>query len=309
MTPAAHPSRRTFVRFGLGALAAGPWVLGSTPGRPMTTRSIPSSGESLPVVGLGTWQTFDVGSSAAARQPLAEVLQRFVQGGGRLVDSSPMYGNAEAVVGDLSADLGVRDTLFFATKVWTRGTAAGVREMERSMDRMRARPLDLMQVHNLVDVDRHLATLREWKAAGRVRYVGITHYQVSAYDRLEALIRNHDLDFVQFNYSMATRQAERRLLEVAADRGTAVIINRPYEGGDLFRSVRGRDLPPWAAEIDCTTWGQFFLKYLLGAPEVTCVIPATSNPNHMEDNLGAGYGRLPTPEQRRRMVAYWAESS
>ena len=272
----------------------------------MNTRSIPSSGVQLPVVGLGTWQTFDVGTSDRARRPLREVLRSFVDRGGRVVDASPMYGRAEAVVGDLAAELDVRHSLFYATKVWTRGRDAGIRQMETSAERMRASPIDLMQVHNLLDVDQHLATLREWKQEGRVRYIGVTHYQVSAYEALEALIRAGDLDFVQFNYSIATRESERRLLAVAADHGTAVIVNRPYEGGRLFRAVRRRQLPDWAAEFDCESWGQFFLKYILGAPEVTCVIPATSNPEHLRDNTGAGFGRFPDADLRRRMVEWIA---
>ncbi|MDX1396364.1 MAG: aldo/keto reductase [Gemmatimonadota bacterium] len=268
----------------------------------MLERPIPSSGENIPIVGLGTWQAFDVGPSPADRTNQRETLRRFAEGGGRVVDASPMYGRAERVVGDLAGELGVAGDLFMATKVWTEGRQAGVDQMETSMRLMRARPMDLMQVHNLVDVETHLATIREWKAEGIVRYVGITHYQVRAFHRLEELIRSHDLDFVQLNYSMATPDAERRLLGVAADHGTAVLVNRPYEGGSLFRAVRGRDLPPLAADLGCASWGQFFLKYLLGAPEVTCVIPGTDDPEHVLDNLGAGRGRLPDEAERRRMI-------
>lgn len=272
----------------------------------MRTRPIPSTGEALPVVGLGTWQTFDVGPGGM--DPLREVLRRFAEGGGRLIDSSPMYGRSETVAGDLARELGLTGDLFMATKVWTRGRDDGIRQMEASMDAMGVSTMDLMQVHNLVDLDTHLATLRDWKASGRIRYLGITHYQTRAFDRLEALIRSEDLDFVQLNYSLAVRDAEDRLLPTAADHGTAVIINRPYEGGSLFRAVRGQALPEWAAELDIGSWGQFFLKYLLGAEEVTCVIPATSNPGHVQDNVGAGHGRLPTPEERRRMVAWFEEN-
>jgi len=224
------------------------------------------------------------------------------------VDSSPMYGRSEAVLGALAEALDLQDDLFFATKVWTRGVREGIDQMTASMEAMRVRAVDLMQVHNLVDVDRHLATLTDWKAEGRIRYLGVTHYQVGAFDRLERLLSSHTLDFVQFNYSLAVRDAEARLLPAAAERGTAVLVNRPFEGGQLFRATRGKDLPPWAAEFDCDSWGQFFLKYLLAEGAVTCVIPATSNPDHLSDNLGAGRGRLPDPELRRRMVR-WLESA
>jgi diketogulonate reductase-like aldo/keto reductase len=256
-------------------------------------------------VGLGTWQTFDVAPEGT--DPLRDVLRLFAEGGGRLIDSSPMYGRSEAVVGDLARELGLTSDLFMATKVWTRGQGDGIRQMETSMYDMGVSTMDLMQVHNHVDLATHLATLRDWKGSGRIRYVGITHYQVRAFDQLEALIRTEDLDFVQLNYSLAVRDAEDRLLPVAADHGTAVIINRPYEGGSLFRAVRGQSLPEWAAEFDAGSWGQFFLKYLLGAEEVTCVIPATSDPDHLRDNVAAGYGRLPTPDQRQRMVAWFEE--
>ena len=303
-------SRRGFIGVaaaGLAATRSGLAVplLSPASAQAMNTRPIPSTGEALPVVGLGTWQTFDVAASDTA--PLREVLRLFADGGGRMVDSSPMYGRSEQVVGTLSQDLGLLGELFFATKVWTRGQEEGIRQMRTSMEHMGVDTMDLMQVHNLLDVDRHLATLREWREEGRIRYLGITHYQVGAHDRLEALIRSHDLDFVQLNYSLAVRDAERSLLPAAAERGTAVIVNRPFEGGSLFRTVRGRTLPDWASEFDCESWGQFFLKYILAAPEVTCVIPATSNPEHLVDNLGAGRGRLPDATLRRRMVEWMTE--
>ena len=266
-------------------------------------RPIPSSGEKIPVVGLGTWRTFDVGASAAERAPLEEVLRSFVELGGRVVDSSPMYGAAESVVGDLAAGLTIGDRLFLATKVWTSGRDAGVRQMEQSLRRLRARKLDLMQIHNLLDWRTHLATLREWKASGRVRYVGVTHYTSSAYDELERVLRSETLDFVQVNYSLGERDAERRILSLARDRGVAVLANRPFAEGGLFQRVRGQALPPWAAELDCESWAQLFLKWILAHPAVTCVIPATSRPQHLADNMKAGTGPLPDAATRDRMAA------
>jgi len=265
-------------------------------------RAVPSTGTAIPAVGLGTWQTFDVGTSDAERAPLAAVLKGFVEAGGAVVDTSPMYGRSEATVGALSAELEVGDRLFHATKVWTKGKQAGIEQMERSFDRMRVERMDLMQVHNLVDVERHLSTLADWKTAGRVRYVGVTHYTVEAYPALEKALLAHELDFVQLNHSVATREAERRLLPLAADRGVAVLVNRPYEGGDLFRGVRGTPVPEWAHEFGAKTWGQCFLKWILADPRVTCVIPATSNPEHLSDNMAAGRGGLPDGAQRAKLV-------
>jgi diketogulonate reductase-like aldo/keto reductase len=266
-------------------------------------RPIPSDGKTLPAVGLGTWRTFDVGASSAERDPLREVLRTFAGLGGRVVDSSPMYGAAESVVGDLAADLGITDALFLATKVWTSGRGAGTTQMEQSLRRLRARRLDLMQIHNLLDWATHLRTLRDWKATGRVRYVGVTHYTASGYDELERLLRAEPLDFVQVNYSLGEREAERRILPLARDRGIAVLVNRPFSEGGLFQRVRGRALPAWAAELDCESWAQFFLKWILAHPAVTCVIPATSRPEHLVDNMKAGVGRVPDAAARERMGA------
>jgi diketogulonate reductase-like aldo/keto reductase len=266
-------------------------------------RPIPSDGKTLPAVGLGTWRTFDVGASSAERDPLREVLRTFAGLGGRVVDSSPMYGAAESVVGDLAADLGITDALFLATKVWTSGRGAGTTQMEQSLRRLRARRLDLMQIHNLLDWATHLRTLRDWKATGRVRYVGVTHYTASGYDELERVLRAEPLDFVQVNYSLGEREAERRILPLARDRGIAVLVNRPFSEGGLFQRVRGRALPAWAAELDCESWAQFFLKWILAHPAVTCVIPATSRPQHLVDNMKAGVGRLPDAAARERMGA------
>ena len=275
--------------------------------QPLITRPIPSSGEPLPVVGLGTWQTFDIGGDEAARAPRREVLRLLLEGGGSVIDSSPMYGRSEAVVGDLLAELGARDAGFLATKVWTRGRDSGIAQMEQSLDRFKVERLDLMQVHNLVDWRVHLKTLRAWKEEGRIRYLGITHWTSGALDELAAVIEAVPLDFVQCAYSLNVRNAEERLLPLAADKGVAVLVNRPFERGSLFRRVKGRPLPDWAAEFDCATWGQFFLKFILGHPAATCVIPGTGKPKHMTDNLGAGRGRLPDQGERRKIVRLWEE--
>jgi diketogulonate reductase-like aldo/keto reductase len=267
-------------------------------------RPIPRTGELLPAVGVGTWQTFDVGVEAPERTELKQVLRLLVDGGGSVVDSSPMYGEAERVVGDLSAELRLREKLFFATKVWTRGRDAGIRQMESSLKLMRTRRMDLMQVHNLQDVAVHAKTMREWKDAGRIRYLGITHYYSGAYAELERLVTSREWDFVQFNYSMAEREAEARLLPACAESGVAVIANRPFSMGALFPRVRGRELPAWAAEFDCRSWAQFFLKYILSHPAVTCAIPGTSRVAHLKDNLQGGIGRLPDAKMRRRMVEH-----
>ena len=267
-------------------------------------RPIPRSGEMLPMVGLGTYQAFGVGQDRNERDPLKEVLRLFVEHGGALVDSSPMYGTAESVVGDLAADQGLTSKLFMATKVWTTGRDAGIRQMEESMQRMKVTRMDLMQIHNLQDWKTHAKTLKEWKAAGRIRYTGLTHYHSGAYGELERLIKTKDFDFVQFNYSISEREAEESLLPLAQDTGTAVIINRPFAQASLFSRVRGKEVPAWAAEFDCKSWGQFFLKYILSHPAVTCVIPATSKPHHLVDNMGAGIGRLPDTATRKKMAEY-----
>jgi diketogulonate reductase-like aldo/keto reductase len=270
----------------------------------MLTRAIPSSGEKLPVIGLGTWRVFDVGSSESERVPLEEVLRNFVKLGGSVIDSSPMYGRAEQVIGDLSSKLGLRNKLFLATKVWTRGKQAGIESMERSMARFQTKKLDLIQVHNLVDVSTHLATMRDWKAQDRIRYLGITHYESGAFGEVEKSLGSEKLDFVQINYSIMEREAEQRILPLAQERGVAVVINRPLGGGDLFSRVRAKQLPDWAVEFDCRSWAQFFLKWIIAHPAVTCAIPATNDPHHLEDNLGAGRGRLPDAKARQKMVDF-----
>lgn len=258
----------------------------------------------IPAVGLGTWRVFDVGATPAERAPLEDVLKSLVELGGRVVDSSPMYGTAESVVGDLAADLAITDKLFLATKVWTSGREAGVAQMEQSLRRLRAQRLDLIQIHNLLDWRTHLRTLKEWKAAGRIRYLGVTHYTASAYDELERVLRAETLDFVQVNYSLGEREAERRILPMARDRGVAVLANRPFAEGGLFQRVRARAVPPWAAEFDCDSWAQFFLKWILAHPAVSCAIPGTSRSQHMVDNMKAAIGKLPDAATRERMAAH-----
>jgi len=294
-------SRRTVLRLLAAAATAAP--IHATAAAPLLARRIPASGEMLPALGLGTWRTFDVGAGAAERAPLKEVLGAFVALGGRVVDSSPMYGAAETVLGDLAGELGVADTLFLATKVWTSGHEAGAAQMEHSFRRLRARRLDLMQIHNLLDWRAQLRTLRDWKAAGRLRYVGVTHYTAGAYDELERVLRAEPLDFVQVNYSPGERDAERRILPLARDRGVAVLVNRPFAEGGLFQRVRGRALPPWADELGAESWAQLFLKWILAHPAVTCAIPATSRLQHLQDNMKAGTGALPDAATRERLVA------
>src|SRR6266702_2932081 len=270
----------------------------------MLARAIPSSGEKLPVIGLGTWNVFDVNLTPENRTQLAEVMSLFVKRGGRVIDSSPMYGRAEGVIGELAAKLGLRDSLFIATKVWTAGKEAGIAMMERSMDRFRTKKIDLMQVHNLSDVETQMSSLREWKTDGSIRYTGITHSQARGFYEVERAMRSWKPDFVQINYSVMEPQAAQRILPLAQELRMAVIINRPFGGGGsgLFGRVAAKPLPPWAAEIDCRSWAQFFMKWIVAHPAVTCVIPATSKPQHMEDNMAAGAGRLPDAKMRRRML-------
>lgn len=301
-------TRREAARL-IGASAAGlllpvraSWAQTKGESSTMLTRPIPSSGEKLPVIGLGTWRTFDVDLTSDNRRQLGDVLSLFMKLGGRVIDTSPMYGRAEDVIGDLTTALGIRDKLFLATKVWTRGKENGIRSMERSMVRLRTKQLDLMQVHNLVDVQTHLATLRQWKEQGRIRYIGITHYEAGAFAEMEKIMRSEKLDFVQINYSIMEREAEERILPLAQERGIAMIVNRPFGGGDLFNRVRSKSLPEWSAEFDCRSWAQFFLKWIIANPAVTCAIPATDKARHLEDNMQAGIGRLPDPSMRQRMV-------
>ena len=284
----------------LGLLAVGGWQLTGVDAGGAPARRPPSNGN-LPKIGLGTWQTFDVGSSEAARKPLAEVLSLFVQLGGRLIDSSPMYGRSEEVVGDLAASLGIRDKLYVATKVWTTGRARGIAQMEDSERKLRGK-VDLMQVHNLVDAETHLETLRAWKAAGRIRAIGVTHYTSSAYPALAAQIRRGGIDFIQVNYSLAEREAEQEILPLARERGIAVLVNRPFGAGSLFRETRGKALPAFAKELGSTSWAELFLKFVISHPAVTCAIPATSKAAHLRENMNAGGGPMPDVAMRKRIA-------
>lgn len=290
----------------MGAAAGGsllaPGLLSA--GKTVRRRTIPVSGELLPVVGLGTSGVFDVEPTARNLAVRREIVRLMVESDASVIDTSPMYGQAEAVVGRVVEDIEMRDQLFFATKVWTRGREEGIAQMEDSFRLLRTETIDLMQVHNLVDTGTQLRSIRELQEAGRIRYSGITHYRVSEHDDLADVIETERPDFVQLNYSIVTRAAEDRLLPLAADRGVAVIVNRAFEDGGLFRAVRGREVPEWATEAGIASWGQFFLKFVLAHPAVTCVIPGTSKPEHMRDNLGAGTGALPDAALRRRMVSF-----
>jgi diketogulonate reductase-like aldo/keto reductase len=303
-----HSTRRAFLK--AGAVTLGALLMTSRSGEGAALeRRIPKTGELIPAIGLGTWQVFDVVGDAAGMAQAKETLKVFVERGGRAVDSSPMYGSSESVTGQLAVELGARARLFVATKVWTSGRQAGIRQMEDSMKKLRVERLDLMQVHNLVDADTHLATLHDWKASGRVRYAGVTHYHAGAHADLENFVKRGDVDFIQVNYSLAEPEADRRLLRAAADHATAVMVNRPFAEGAMFRQVKSRPLPDWAKELGCDSWAQFFLKWILAQPAVTCVIPATRNPAHMADNLGAASGPLPDEAMRRKMAAYFKKDA
>jgi diketogulonate reductase-like aldo/keto reductase len=292
-----NPGRRTEGEF---TMPAAPDAAGGIP-----SRTIPKSGERIPVIGLGTWQAFDIGSRADERAGRRAVLEKLFAAGGSVIDSSPMYGRAEAVVGDLLAETKNRERAFVATKVWTSGRSAGIEQMNASFQKLRVDRIDLMQVHNLVDWRSHVATLEGWKKEGRVRYIGLTHYTESALSELADIVECTDIDFLQFLYSLDATAAEKRLLPLCADRGIATLVNRPFDGGDMLPRMRGRNLPPLAAELGCATWAQFALKYILAHPAVNCVIPGTGNPRHIEDNLAAARGRLPTEPERAKMLAAW----
>ena len=270
----------------------------------MIRRAIPKTGETLPVIGLGTWGAFDVGAAGEDHRACLDLL---LNAGGGMIDASPMYGRAESVVGELLAKQANWDSAFVATKVWTEGHDQGIAQMEESLRRLRRGSIDLMQIHNLIDWRTHIETLRLWKAAGIFRYIGVTHYAIGAIDQLVSVMEREEIDFVQMAYSIGERAVEDNLLPIAAERGIAVIVNRPFEGGGLFPSVEGEDLPEWAVGAGCDSWSQFFLKFVLSHPAVTCAIPATSNPAHMADNIAAGLGVLPDARLRQRMVEFWED--
>lgn len=311
--PGGAPESMTRARFlRLGVAAAGTMLAGSLgvlPGptraagvQKMHSRTIPSSGETLPVIGCGTWRTFDVGVTPQDRAPLADVLRVMFDAGGSAIDSSPMYGKSERVTGDVLASIAGHPQAFIATKVWTSGREAGIAQMRESMKLLRTERIDLMQIHNLVDWRTHMQTLRAWKAEGRIRYLGVTHYTTSAFDQLEAVMKAEQLDFVQLNYALDDRTAAQRLLPLAAERGIAVIVNQPFGGGGLLRRLSSKPLPEWSGDIGCSSWAQLLLKFVLAHPAVTCVIPGTGKPEHMRDNVQAGLGVYPDKTMQGRMV-------
>ena len=286
----------------VGALGVAP-ILGLAEERKMISRQIPSSGEELPIIGLGTYKVFDVASNAAAIAARKTIVDLLTDNGGSVIDTSPMYNRAEQIIGDVIEAGGAKDALFIATKVWTNGRDAGIAQMQRSAELMNTDVIDLMQVHNLRDTDTHMKTIREWQEIGRIRYNGLTHYTASALDALQAAMKKHKPQFIQINYSLGEREAEKSVLPLAKDMGIAVMINRPYQSGRLFSAVSGQSLPEWAKTF-ASSWGQYFLKFIISHPAVNCVIPATSKAHHMADNLEAGFGPLPGAATRQRMLEH-----
>jgi aryl-alcohol dehydrogenase-like predicted oxidoreductase len=298
-------SRRELLKTGIGVGASLFLPSGSllAQERAVIQRKIPSSGESVPIIGIGTSRRYQ-GTTEAERAQLREVLRQFKGLGGKVIDTAPAYGNAETVVGDLVAELGIRDSLFIATKVGAQGRDAGIEQMEQSLKRLRTPKIDLIAVHNLRDTQTQLRTLREWKQAGRIRYVGITTSSDRQYQEFEQTMKTEALDFIQVDYALDNRNADQRILPLAADRGMAVMINLPFGRGQLFKTVQGQKLPPWASDFDCASWAHFFLKYIVSHPAVTCAIPGTATVEYLIDNLGAARGRLPEPAMRRRMESF-----
>ena len=296
----------------LGLVAAGeveghlPQTAWSADNVRMVTRRISRTEETLPVIGMGSSNTFDVGSDTAEREPLREVLRLFTQAGGAVIDTSPMYGRSEEVLGDLFAELKMRPKIWLATKVWTRGRVAGAEQIANSMRKLRTERLELLQIHNLLDWREHVPTLRGMKDDGKLRFTGITHYRADAHAEVERVLRAERFDWVQINYSLAEREAERSLFPYCQEQGIAVLANRPFADGGLFDRARGRNLPPWAGEIGCASWAQFFLRFAASHPAVTCVIPATAKPHHMQDNAAAGATPQSDARQRVRMAEYFA---
>jgi aryl-alcohol dehydrogenase-like predicted oxidoreductase len=302
LSAAVYVTRRDFIKVGVGSGAAllSSGRLGAQPG-PLIERPIPSTGERLPVIGVGTARRWEALTTPTENAPLREVLRQFRERGGKVIDTAPSYGTAEAVVGELVADLGIRASLFLATKVGAIGRQAGIEQVEASLRRLRTSRIDLIAVHNLRDAATQLRTLRELKEADRIRYVGITTSSPRQYPEFERTMRTETLDFVQVDYALDSREAGATILPLAADRGMAVMINLPFGRGRLFRAVQGRALPPWTKDLDCASWAQFFLKYIVSHPAVTCCIPGTARVEHLLDNLGAAQGRLPDAATRRRM--------
>lgn len=295
-------TRRALLKLTLAAGMAP--TLSLAQGEQMISRTIPGSGESLPIIGLGTYNVFDLDSTPANIEQSSAVIDLLIEKGGSLIDSSPMYNRAEKIVGDVIASRNNRGSLFLATKVWTDGKSSGENQMARSAELMNTDVIDLMQVHNLRDLDTHMASIRDWQEAGRIRYNGMTHYTRGALEDLEQAMKLHKPDFIQINYSLLERDADQRVLPLAIDLGMAVLINRPFVAGRLFRAVRDRALPEWTTAF-ATSWGQFFLKFIISHPAVTCAIPATSKLHHMIDNLGAGFGDLPDADTRNRMIKFF----
>jgi aryl-alcohol dehydrogenase-like predicted oxidoreductase len=299
-------SRAAFLRLMAGVAAAAAFGSPASAQTVMNRRVVAKTGVAVPVIGVGTARAFDVGPRPSDRAALGEVLRLLFDAGGAVVDTSPMYGRAELVVGDLLNELRLGERAFIATKVWTTGRQRGIDQMTESLRLLRTDPIDLMQVHNLVNWRTQLKTLRAWKEAGRIRHLGITHWTRASVDSLAEIVAREDLDFVQLPYSLGMREAEPRLLPLCADRGVAVLVNRPFVRGAMFREARGRAIPPWArGELGISSWAQYFLKYLLGNPAVTCVIPGTGKPRHMADNIQAGLGRLPNARQHKKMLVDW----
>lgn len=301
-------TRRKFLHTLAGTSASlllGPYVF-ANPGNPIT-RVIPKSGETIPALGMGTWLTFAVGDEPAEISTRRKVLQTFFDLGGGMIDSSPMYGSSEEVVGQCLSGIPNKKKLFSATKVWTTGWRQGMRQMTHSQALWGVKAFDLMQIHNLLDWEIHLETLKSWKEEGKIRYIGMTTSHGRRHDELIRIMQTvNELDFVQFTYNIEDREAEARLLPIAKERNLAVLINRPFQRAGLFERIHGKPLPAWAGDIDCQNWAQFFLKFVISHPAVTCAIPATSRVDHMQQNMGAMYGRLPDARTRKKMQDYYA---
>jgi len=299
-------SRRELLKAGIGVGASIflPSASLLAQAAPLMQRKIPSTGESLPIIGIGTARRYEAVTTEAERAPLREVLRQFKEMGGRVIDTAPSYGTAEMVVGDLVTELKIRESLFIATKLGAHGRDAGIEQLEQSFKHLRTPKIDLIAVHNLQDTQTQLRTLRQWKQAGRIRYVGITTSFERQHAEFEQTMKAEALDFIQVDYAPDNRKADQRILPLAADRGMGVMINLPFGRGRLFTAVQGRSLPPWVREFDCTSWAQFFLKYIVSHPAVTCTVPGTAKSEYLVDNLGAARGRLPDAAMRRRMESF-----